>query len=324
MVDASTYVESDAFWSKLVRHTGSITVQCTDGSIHVVRWDPPPNRHTAARAISYYTHEAKCSEGPSIRMDWYKCRIHLCRQAPCIADYNPAKYGQLPPPSAHCRVLRLGAPVLLEPTNPASAEAEEEPAIELSEPPRVPGPPLPPPDKLPDDAEEDLGVEELAAASADVEMASSEAAERIAVVSEEDVQAILARAEAVGRPREYTGFFDLVAFCGMRRRRLLLLLPDGVLDMVSAYAPNVINDTWAVAPFYVQLLACRSQKDAWVMADLSAASHFYAGVPIPAEVSKGHALSRSVCGWAVLPFPRRRMAIVQWRPCAWRKASSDP
>ncbi len=85
-VDASTDVESDAFWNKLVRHTGSFTVQCRDGPMHVVRWDPPPNRHTAAGAICYYRHEAKCSEGPSINMDLYKCRIHLCRQAPCIAD----------------------------------------------------------------------------------------------------------------------------------------------------------------------------------------------------------------------------------------------
>ena len=166
-VDASTDVESDAFWNKLVRHTGSFTVQCRDGSMHVVRWDPPPNRHTAAGAIGYYTHEAKCSEGPSIKMDGYKCRIHLCRQAPCTADHSATKYGQLPPPSAHCRVLRLGAPVLLAPTNLAPAAAEEELAIELSELPLGQHPPLPPPAQWPDDDAEDLRSEDLAAASVD-------------------------------------------------------------------------------------------------------------------------------------------------------------
>ena len=90
-VDASTDVESDAFWAKLCRHKGSFTVQCQDLSTHVVRWDPPPNRSSAAGVIGYYTHEAKCSEGPSIRMDGYHNRIHVCRQTPCIADYHPSK-----------------------------------------------------------------------------------------------------------------------------------------------------------------------------------------------------------------------------------------
>ena len=286
-VDASTDVESDAFWNKLVRHTGSFTVQCRDGSMHVVRWDPPPNRHTAGGAIGYYIHEAKCSEGPSIRMDWYRCRIHLCRQAPCTADHSATKYGQLPPPSAHCRVLRLGAPVLLAPTNLAPAAAEEELAIELSELPLGQHPPLPPPAQWPDDDSEDLRSEDLAAASVDMEIAISEAGECIAEVSDDIVAAIIARAEVVGRPRGYTGFFDFVAFSAMRRRRLLLRLPDGVMDMVSAFAPNIVNDTWSVAPFHVQLVACRDQQRAWVMADLSAASHFYAGVPIPAQAVQG-------------------------------------
>ena len=283
-MDASTDVESDAFWSKLCRHKGSFTVQCQDLSTHVVRWDPPPNRSSAAGVIGYYTHEAKCSEGPSIRMDGYHNRIHVCRQTPCVADYHPSKYGPIPPPSAHCRVLRLGAPVPLAATHLAPAEAEEEAPIQL---PKSPPPPLPPPPQLPDDADEDLGSEQLEAESADVEMASVEAGGCIAAVSDKDVQAIIARAEEVARPRQYTGFFDLVAFSAMRRRRLLLRLPDGVIDMVSVFAPNIVNDTWAVAPYHVQLVACRSQDRAWVMSDLSTASHFYAGLPIPAEEVQG-------------------------------------
>ena len=218
-VHASTDVGSDAFRTKLVRHTGSFTVQCRDGSMHVVRWDPPPNKYTAAGAIGYYTHESKCSEGPSIKMDGYKCMIHLCRTAPCVAEYHPSKYGQFPPPSAHCRVLRLGAPVVTVPMNLAPAEAEEEPSIELSEPPALKLSPLPPPAQRPDDAAEYPRLEELAVASADVEMAITAAEECIAVVSDADVQAIIARAEAVARPREYIGFFDLVAFSALRRRR---------------------------------------------------------------------------------------------------------
>ena len=57
--------------------------------------------------------------------------------------------------------------------------------------------------------------------------------------------------------------------------------------MVSVFAPNIVNDTWAVAPYHVQLVACRSQGRAWVMTDLSTASHFYAGLPIPAEEVQG-------------------------------------
>ena len=124
-VDASTDVESDAFWARLARHRGSFTVQRRDGSIHVVRWDPAPNRSGVAGAIGYYKHEAQITEGPSIKMDGYKCRIHVCRQDPCIADYHPSKYGGMPPPAAHCRLLPLGGPVVVASDIPAPAEAEE-------------------------------------------------------------------------------------------------------------------------------------------------------------------------------------------------------
>ena len=57
--------------------------------------------------------------------------------------------------------------------------------------------------------------------------------------------------------------------------------------MVSVLAPNIVNDSWAVAPFYVQIVACCWREKAWVMADVAEASHFYAGVPVPAEVVQG-------------------------------------
>jgi hypothetical protein len=218
-------------------------------------------------------------------------------------------------------VLRLGAPVHLAATHLAPAEAEEEAPIQL---PKSPPPPLPPPPQLPDDAEEDLGSEQLEVESADVEMAIVEAGDCIAAVSDDDVQAIVARAQVVARPRQYTGFVDLVVFSALRRRRLLLRLPDGVIDMVSIFAPNIVNDTWAVVPYHVQLVACRSQDRAWIMSDLFNASHLYAGAPTPPKMSKAPALSRSVCGSALLPVRRRRMATVQWTPYALRTAASDP
>ena len=57
--------------------------------------------------------------------------------------------------------------------------------------------------------------------------------------------------------------------------------------MVSAFAPSIINDSWAVAPFVVQVVACRREGCSWVLADLGDASHFYAGVPVPAEDAQG-------------------------------------
>ena len=95
--------------------------------------------------------------------------------------------------------------------------------------------------------------------------------------------------------------------------------------MVSAFAPHIINDTWAVAPFHVQLVACRrAHRRTWVMAGLSEICQFSAGVPISAKLPKGLLLSRSDCGLALLSFRRLRMAIVAWTPCAWRMAGSDP
>ncbi len=57
--------------------------------------------------------------------------------------------------------------------------------------------------------------------------------------------------------------------------------------MVSAFAPEIINDAWAVAPFYVQAVACRGRGRGWVLAGLANASRFYAGVPVPAANAQG-------------------------------------
>ncbi len=35
-------------------------------------------------------------------------RIHVCSEAPCIADYHPSKHGGLPPPLVHGRVFGGG------------------------------------------------------------------------------------------------------------------------------------------------------------------------------------------------------------------------
>ena len=191
-VDASTDVESDAFWARLARHTGSFTVQRRDGSIHVVRWDPPPNRSSVAGAIGYYKHVAQISEGPSIKMDGYKCRTHVCRQAPCIADYHPSKYGGMPPPAAHCRPLRLDEPAVAASEAPAPAEAGEERVDNNSK-------PLP---MMPHSDSEEPSPEELAVVSPDVEITIPAAVPSIPAVCEADAQAIATRADAVGRPRQ--------------------------------------------------------------------------------------------------------------------------
>ena len=286
-VDVSTDVESDVFWTRLARHSGSFRIECRDGSHHQVRWDPPPNKKTAAGVIGYYIHEARCSATPSIKLEYTKQRIHVCRNDPCTAEYGPSKYGALPPPVAHCRVLRLGGTERVASEGVVSAAAEEassstsdsdhetsssnsdsdspeqEPdmavldIVACADAVGRPQPPLPPPPLPP------------------------------LVVDEADVTAIMARAAAVGQPRVTTGFFDFIVFAAMRRRRLLLRLPDGAMDMVSVFAPHIISDDWSVGPFVVQVVACRAEDNVWVMSGLAHASHFYAGVPVPATAIQG-------------------------------------
>ena len=82
--------------------------------------------------------------------------------------------------------------------------------------PLPPKPPLPlPPPRVPHSDSEEPSPEELTVVPPDVEIAIHAAVPSIPAVREADAQAIITRAHAVGRPRQYTGVFDFVACSAM-------------------------------------------------------------------------------------------------------------
>ena len=40
------------------------------------------------------------------------------------------------------------------------------------------------------------------------------------------------------------GLLEFVAFCNIHKRRLMMLLPDGVIDIVTAFATTLLDETW--------------------------------------------------------------------------------
>ena len=61
--------------------------------------------------------------------------------------------------------------------------------------------------------------------------------------------AMLGRAQRIGRACVDIGLLEFVAFCASRKRRLIMLLPDGLVDIVSAFAAPLIDSTWCMEPF---------------------------------------------------------------------------
>ncbi len=51
------------------------------------------------------------------------------------------------------------------------------------------------------------------------------------------------------------GLLEFVAFCNIHKRRLMMLLPDGVIDIVTAFATTLLDETWTPVSF-ARLAVC--------------------------------------------------------------------
>jgi hypothetical protein len=219
----STTVEmadDDEFWKNLAFHTGPFAFVSVSGSAHILKWAPAPHKVTANGVIGFYEHLVSFPENQSLAHTG-SCRIHVCRQSPCNAMYHPAKYGQLPPPTAHGRVMRL-LPCnsedqwaqLAESLASASAEGSRLPAhVEL---PSVVGTdvssvlaPLPPPAQPFEEQCEDPEPPTLPAKPECV-ASSIEEPSGVALL-------ILARAAEIRRARTYSGLFDFVVWAAIKK-----------------------------------------------------------------------------------------------------------
>jgi hypothetical protein len=100
------------------------------------------------------------------------------------------------------------------------------------------------------------------------------------VVDERDIVAILKRAEVVGRQFSYIGLYEFVIFSAMRKRRLLLHLGDGMMDVITALAPQLVDASWNMVPFASQVVPCKMVGNEWVVSGQQNARHFVAAVPV--------------------------------------------
>ena len=99
-------MQGDAvFWKRLAHHAGPFAFVCANGSAHILQWAPPPHKATPNGVIGFYTHIASFPPEHTLAHTG-SSRIHVCRETPCSAMHHPSKYGQLPPPVAHGRVVQ--------------------------------------------------------------------------------------------------------------------------------------------------------------------------------------------------------------------------
>ena len=74
---------------------------------------------------------------------------------------------------------------------------------------------------------------------------------------------------------------EMMAFCAMHRRRAIFQLESGTLDIMSALAPAIIDDSWSMSPFEGRVVACRMVRAVWHVASWSTCVHFVAAKPLP-------------------------------------------
>ena len=98
-------------WKKLTEHEHSflfaaVVDQAQVTSLHELVWCRAKPRARATGATGWVTCRQNSAAGESLGLT-HSFRVHVCRQWPCTAVYHPAKYGAVPPPARHGKIVRL-------------------------------------------------------------------------------------------------------------------------------------------------------------------------------------------------------------------------
>ena len=102
---------------------------------------------------------------------------------------------------------------------------------------------------------------------------------------------MIALALSARRCRSHIGFTEFIAFCVVRRRRLIALDRYDTFDFVSAMAPQLTAADWSVEPFRIRVVFCKKVDNVWQLAGHGEARHFMAAIPLaegPAVAGPGH------------------------------------
>ena len=302
---------ADADWTRMVEHPDSFLVADVDSagavkSLHELIWQGRKPRVTPGGALGWVIRRQSCTRGggePLPRQGTF--RVHICRQRPCPSRaWHPKKYGNLPAPLLHGRMVELcdaKAEVDIEKswkrlTGCEEAQAPSSPVGEAAE----SAAPIHADASLASMAvpcaaatERMTGCEEAQAPSSPVGEAADSAAPPTAVhagapsspVGEAAeatpiVAAIRARADEISVPSTWIGMLEVMAFCAVHKRRVVLQLAEGTIDIMSSLAPMLMDCTWKLAAFDGRLVACKLVGAVWCPASLATCSHFVAAKPL--------------------------------------------
>ena len=92
--------------------------------------------------------------------------------------------------------------------------------------------------------------------------------------------AIMSRADEVSLATKWIGAFEIMAFCALKKQRVILQLESGTVDVVGELAPALMDATWKVAPFQGRMVACRRVGEVWHPASWATCRHFVAAKPL--------------------------------------------
>ena len=270
---------SDGQWSAAARSEGEFVFAEEDDAGHVVSrhlmvWHPPPKR-AYATGLTGSARVLESRPGIGAPRGEGDLRIHVCRHKPCPSRRNhPSKYGTAPCPQAHGRIVAWGREAWDKRTGGGV--------------PVVCG--------VPDDA-----VQEAAAVAA-TEVTDNRVPPMM--VSAEDTAvttSILRRAFEMKTAGCYIGLWEILCWCGVCETRCRLLLAEGVVDIVEAFAPNVLPHPRPRGPCAHVMVGCRADvgdegpHPVWIPSGMADLSHFVAGIAMGSAMPSGGRTVRDHC-----------------------------
>ena len=277
----------DDTWKKLCEHSHSFLFASIDidnqtqvTSLHELVWHKRKPTRTASGVTGWVRCRQNSRAGDPLG-GVHSFRVHVCRQWPCRAVYHPSKYGDVPPPARHGKIVALCADsenVLIESRWSSLLESIERGAVSdstsvVAE--RV--------------SDSTSVVAERAGAEQGVTSAVSEPTSAVSSTPKSfDAEAIrtriMARADEISVAGAWIGVFEIMAFCGMNKQRVVVQLEEGTVDPIANLAPRLIDKTWNMQPFAGRMVACRMVCGVWQVACWRTCTHYVAAAPLQHEL----------------------------------------
>ena len=314
----------DNSWSALSEHSHSFLFAAIEDqqvvSLHELQWDRRKPRVFASGLTGWVRCRQNAAAGEPLSLT-YRCRVHVCRQCPCTAMWPPSKYGDVPPPARHGRVVRLcdAAEILsieaawnrlLDDIRPARPDDDEgvTPALDaplastfvgaMSAPTSAVADGAPTGSQLQGLQDEVISAANLVGARAEAEPGMTSALDAHApatlvdavskptsAVAERLCTSILARADEISVAGAWIGVFEIMAWCAMNKQRVVVQLEEGTVDPIADLAPRLLDKTWSRQPLAGRLVVCRMDAGVWHVASWRTCTHYVAAKPLQGEMS---------------------------------------